>query len=233
MRVYRLLRERILSGGIRPEGKLRPEHQMAKEFGLSVITVRHALKMLQEQGLIERTAGRGTFVRLTRAPKFTLMASDFLGSIRKAAPDMTRRLLKREIVAPPTEVSEALGLLRGEQCLLAERADILHGEPLAYDQAYIPLPLAGEIDDLFLERMDFLDLWLKRSGLAASCVSESIEAAGADEEMSRKLRVDIGTPVLVSRETISDAVGAGLIYFVSYYRGDCFRRVSTTQRAMP
>jgi GntR family transcriptional regulator len=42
--------------------KLRSERDLAEEFGVSYITVRHATAILRERGLIVSIHGRGTFV---------------------------------------------------------------------------------------------------------------------------------------------------------------------------
>lgn len=42
--------------------KLPAERALAEEYGVSYITVRHAMAVLREQGLIVSIHGRGTFV---------------------------------------------------------------------------------------------------------------------------------------------------------------------------
>lgn len=52
--------------GIYPEGlKLPPESQLAEQLGVSRVTLRQALSMLQEDGLVEARQGVGTFIRKT------------------------------------------------------------------------------------------------------------------------------------------------------------------------
>jgi GntR family transcriptional regulator len=232
-RAYNILRERIVSRTIPAGARLAPEHELAGEFGVSRITIRHALKLLQDQGLIDRTAGRGTFVLGSPERKLAIVNTDFVGSIRKQAPQMTRRLLSHTTLVPPPHIAEALGLLKGERCVLAVRADLLRKRPLAYDQAYIPLSFAGSLDKPLLERIDFLDHWLRITGLKMSCISETVEAVGADRTMAKRLRVKAGAPILVSTEIVYDEQGTALIGFLSYYRGDRFKRISTNRMTSP
>jgi len=53
-----------------PGSRLEPEHAMATKFSVSVVTIREALRILASEKLIERHAGRGTFVSES-APAFT------------------------------------------------------------------------------------------------------------------------------------------------------------------
>lgn len=62
-RVYDALKARIASGELPPGGKLPSEKELTDAFSVSGITVKKALNMLAEQGLVARIPGRGTFVR--------------------------------------------------------------------------------------------------------------------------------------------------------------------------
>ncbi len=56
------LRDMVLSGQLRPGEQLHGLRELAQHFGVSVASVRHALTILIEAGLIESRPGRGTFV---------------------------------------------------------------------------------------------------------------------------------------------------------------------------
>lgn len=60
--VYRDLKNKISSGSLRPGDKLDAEKKMENLYGVSAITVKKALSLLGEEGLIERVRGQGTFV---------------------------------------------------------------------------------------------------------------------------------------------------------------------------
>ena len=60
--VYEGLRARIESGDVAVGDKLPTQHELADEFHVSVITVKHALALLQEAGYIERRPRIGSVV---------------------------------------------------------------------------------------------------------------------------------------------------------------------------
>ena len=62
------LRAKILSGDIRPGDKLPSENELTKEYGVSRQTVRKALEILGEEGLVYAEHGRGTFCSLMLPP---------------------------------------------------------------------------------------------------------------------------------------------------------------------
>ncbi len=61
--ISRALRAEIASGTYETSGKLPSEAQLVERFGVSRPTIARALRDLQTEGLIERRAGSGTFVR--------------------------------------------------------------------------------------------------------------------------------------------------------------------------
>ena len=61
--ISRQLLAEIAVGKYRPDGRLPSETQLVKRFGVSRPAVARALRDLQTEGLIERRAGSGTYVR--------------------------------------------------------------------------------------------------------------------------------------------------------------------------
>ena len=85
-KLYNILRDQILDRTFAPGDKLPTEREICDNFGVSRITSRHALRLLEEQGLVERHRGKGTFVRQTRQKKIPIVDWDYTGSLNKAGP---------------------------------------------------------------------------------------------------------------------------------------------------
>src|SRR4051812_1775425 len=64
--VYNVLRAEITAGSFASGQRLPSEAELVKTFGASRITVGRALRDLQQEGLVERRAGSGTYVRRAR-----------------------------------------------------------------------------------------------------------------------------------------------------------------------
>lgn len=65
--IYEDLKRQMMTGGLRPEDKLPSEEEMAQTYSVSKITVKKALELLKEEGLINRVQGQGTFVAVPEA----------------------------------------------------------------------------------------------------------------------------------------------------------------------
>lgn len=57
------LRQRLDAGEWRAAGRMPPERELAEQFGIARNTVRHAISLLESEGLVTRQIGRGTFIR--------------------------------------------------------------------------------------------------------------------------------------------------------------------------
>jgi CheY-like chemotaxis protein len=75
LRVYEALHHAIRSGELPPGTQLPTIPVLASDFGVSPVTVRNVQTRLEEEGLISREVGRGTFV-LAPAPKSVLIVED-------------------------------------------------------------------------------------------------------------------------------------------------------------
>jgi DNA-binding transcriptional regulator YhcF (GntR family) len=67
LRLHRALKEGIEAGRYPPLSQLPKENELAQMHRLSRVTVRKALALLEEEGLLVRVRGRGTFVAQRRA----------------------------------------------------------------------------------------------------------------------------------------------------------------------
>lgn len=92
--IYHVLKADILSGRYSPGSQLPTESELVQRFGVSRVTVRNALALLQREGLLVRIPAKGTFVRREEVPSHTpkliaLLALDvqldFFGKVIRGA----------------------------------------------------------------------------------------------------------------------------------------------------
>ena len=76
--VYTMLRDGLLSGEFAPGAKLPSHTELAAQFGVATLTVRHVLAHLEQEGLVSREHGRGTFARARATPAVLIVEDDAL-----------------------------------------------------------------------------------------------------------------------------------------------------------
>ncbi|WP_102935110.1 GntR family transcriptional regulator [Streptomyces malaysiensis] len=145
------LREAIDKGRFREGDKLPSETELVDHFGVSRMTVRNALSLLQQEGLAVSEHGKGVFVR-PRPPVRRLASDRFARRHRdqgKAAftveaeaagsrPEVDSLEVKEE--RPTPDISARLGSPR--KVLARRRRYLLDGRPVEFATSYLPLDLA-------------------------------------------------------------------------------------------
>lgn len=137
------LRQRVVRGEWLPGTALPAEQALAAEHGVALGTLRRALELLVEQGLIERIHGKGTFVRSGIAGASMLRFFRFGEGVAGQMPDS--RILARTVLAAPAEAARALGLAPGEVALRLQRLRLIDGEPCLLEHIWLPLELFGAL----------------------------------------------------------------------------------------
>lgn len=210
------LRDRILSGHWGPGTVLPTEARLGKEFGISRITVRQALALLDEEGLIRRHQGSGTYVSPHPTRRIPLQI-DYTGSIRAHAPQLRRKVLRFRREGLGREQAGTLGCEAGAAALYAERLDCLGPVPVAYDQAYIAPAYATRLTRSDLARVDFIEVWSRRQRIRIVTCRQTVEAVASSETVANRLGLPAGAPVLRSSELYHAAPSGPAGLFISYY----------------
>ena len=224
--MYNSIRSQILGDHYAAGQKLAPERQICDQYQVSRITARHALRLLVEDGLLERFQGKGTFVKNNKPTKIPITEFGFAKSVKDYAPTLHRNLLENENVNAPTEISNHLQI-DGGKCFLAIRTDVLDEEIVAFDKAYIRLEYSSSMSDELLKQVDFFEKWLKSENLKIAFYHETVEAVEPDSETSSILKIKKSEAVLKSTEIYYDQSNDPIAVFESYYRGDKIKLTST------
>ncbi|NLW85572.1 MAG: GntR family transcriptional regulator [Planctomycetes bacterium] len=214
------LREQILRGHYVPGQRLPCEQELCAQYSLSRVTIRHALRLLTEQGLIERFVKRGTFVRASSPRKLVIRDGDFCASLLEQAPLVERRLRSCRTIAPTAQISALLRLGPDEKCMMFERVDVLGDEPLGFDRAWAPAKLCNRMDESLLLRLDFLFAWLRKLRLKISHTEQTIEAIEAGPVEAQILATAPKAALLKTREVVFTAPVKPVLVVDSFYRGD-------------
>lgn len=207
-----LIKDGIATGRYHPGDQLPTEEALGEAHGVSRVTVRRALKSLEQQGLIERTAGRGTFVS-SKASVLNLPApiAPYLAKVAE------RRVLSRPVVKEFGFVSAALDVRNSLQ--LDEGAEVLRvvrlrmgGElPLVHTTLYLPEGIGRRFKRTDFNRYSLSEL-LAREGHHYSKIDMVTRARLATPSVAKLLHVEIGSALVDVQRIGYDARGMPVEY---------------------
>jgi GntR family transcriptional regulator len=228
--VYRLIADRIASGELEPGQRLPAERILAAQLSVSRVTIRRALQELANDGLIESSVGRGSFVSggpLAEPPN-ALMGFSELGAARGFTP--TARVLSVAVRPAKFEEAELFGVAPGSEIFDLKRLRRLDGVPTAIDRTRIPLSRAPGLAEADFSE-DSLYAVLDAEGAGPVRAEYTVHAAPADTEQAELLDLEIGAPLLVTETTAFDHSGRLVELAVTAYPGDRYRfRATLTRR---
>ncbi|AVG23462.1 GntR family transcriptional regulator [Pontimonas salivibrio] len=197
--------------------RLPAERQLAEEFGVSVMTVRHALGVLADDGWVRRSAGSGTFVSrptVSMGPSLTSFTQDMMR--RGFTPSST--VIRAEVVTPDLDTVTRLGLRPGEMAFLVERLRYADGEPMCHEIGLFPQHLGALLQNQDLEGS--LHRALSEHGVVPRSTQRSVRAVVAMNRECELLDLPINSPALEIVDVFSDALSRPIHYVRSRYRFD-------------
>jgi GntR family transcriptional regulator len=217
------LRDRIKRGVYRPGQQVPTEADLVREFRVSGITVRRAIRDLVLEGLVQGRRGAGVFVRERRRVVRSL-GGDFRESlgdeIRRAGEEPGIRELACALVDAPEDVARRLQLRRGARVYRHEKLVLADGEAVGIDVAYLPRRL-GERVKAGLAR-EFVFPLLLAEGVAIPSIEFAVEGDTMSEAESRLLGLPVGSPALVVHYTPRDRDDRPLLTGRNLTRADRF-----------
>jgi GntR family transcriptional regulator len=214
-----LLTERIESGEWAPGDRLPTEAEFSAQFGVSRVTVRGALLLLVNQGLVERRQGLGTFVGRPKVAHNLLWMyrdgkeiADQGGVIRYELHSLERRL------ATPS-LAQHLALKVGDHVYEAHRSLLADDEPLMLISNWLPAALFPEFETRDFGARTMMTV-LAEYGLTVSHQHKEVEITILDEEEAAYLDVEPSAPALLLTYLNCLADGTPFEYRRTLVRGD-------------
>src|SRR2546422_10253128 len=144
-RIAEALRERIQDGELPPGARLDNQRQLARSFGVTLMTLRQALELLEREHLITRRHGLGTFVAAPSIDYDILQLRRFAGDLTAKGEHVATRLLGTPFAVADRRVAEALKLPARGRVLVLERLRLVDDHPMSLQRSFLPLPLGDEV----------------------------------------------------------------------------------------
>jgi GntR family transcriptional regulator len=221
--VMRDLKEQIVSGKLAPGSRLPSEASLTGRYHVSRVVIRQALQILEDEGLIDRERGRGTFVSQQvvddAAPRITGSLEDLI----HMSPGTTLRVAEFRLVKVTPDLAEVFATALDADLFFVKRVRLVEEKPLAVLTNYIPLEVGARISLNDLTRQPLITLIEQQADVDIEWASQLYEAVAADQEMAELLEVDPLTPLLKLTLTVYSAEGDVVDLARVFYRSDRYK----------
>ena len=217
-RIQTTIRKRIEAGQLKPGDAVASERDLARIHQVSLMTARHALTVLEQEGMVERRRGVGTFVA---APKihFNKLVSFTEQMASRSLPGRSK-ILFAKVMDMEQEIAARLSLPGASSVLKLERLRLASNEPFALETCYLSAEKFSDLVSAPLERESLFAVLERNYGVKLGYADEEIDATAADPRTAELLGVTRKSPVLRIRQVTYSIQGQATIYMLGFYRSD-------------
>lgn len=230
--IYAMLRERIRAGEFPVGSNLPTEAEFCDEFGVSRYTVREALRMLVNQGMLARRQGSGSEVIATEPNRNFVHQVRSLADLFQYALDTHLDIRTIRTIRLPARIAAAVGGEAGSPWLEIKSVRRTHkgGEPICVTHSYIPDRLAW-IEPAIPDCVGPLYALLEeRSGETITSASQEIGAEPMSKAIANALGREVDAVSLRLLRRYSSRSGT-LIASFNWHPGDSFTYSMDLQRS--
>ncbi len=232
--IYQQIAEAIaslLASGVLPPGYiLPPERVLCAQFGISRMTLRQAMSLLDREGLINSRRGVGTVVTHSRLRKQEQEALSFSEEIRARGGRPESRLISFELAIPTPPVRDFFELHELQKVYEVQRVRLKDGEPLALEFARLPERLCPGLERFDLARSSLYEILEQSYGIRTQTCEEEISAEIPNSQQRKLLSLPARTAVLVINRKAYMEDGRPLELTRSVYRGDRYSAIVHSAR---
>ncbi len=216
-----LLREKIVNREYRPGDQIPPEYELVRIYGVSRMTVRQAIAGLEEEGLIRKEPGRGTFVRDDAlAFRGDLELDRSIEDLISMGQATSVRLLDlRETEATPREARD-LEIPEDSPVIRCTRLRLLGDQPYCYIVNHVPIEIGRRIPESNWHRGSVLRFIESELGIPLRIAKQRVRATLADAGLAQSLDARIGAPLLLVDYDIRTDDDRPVEMAELYYRSD-------------
>jgi len=216
-----ILEAEIASGRIGTGERLPSEAELCNRYGVSRTVVRQTLSDLENESLIVRFKGRGSFVAGPKTSEHLVQSLTSLHEdVQARGQKLETKVLRLETEPVSPYVADILKLAPGTEIVLLERLRIVDGVPWQLTTAYLPYALCAPVLELDMSQRSLYEVLEQHLGLELHRGRRSVEAGLADKIVAEHLAIRENDPVLVLSGSTYLADGRPIEHFVGIHRGD-------------
>ena len=223
------LRRRLAGGGAGRAARLPSEFALATEFHVSRETLREALALLRDEGLIYSLVGRGT-VASPGHRQVGVRITQPINEPYVAGRPSVLQVLEQGLVEAPAEVSRALGVPARSQVFRYRSLRTIRGRAFRYGRVYLPREIAARLDLSRPPELTVSERVEREAGIRLIRAQQVVVATAAPAEVARRFGLPTGSPVRMFRRVYFQDTGRPAEFVLEYQNSARFPYEETLVR---
>ncbi|MHA6687468.1 GntR family transcriptional regulator [Mesorhizobium sp. A556] len=232
VQVASVMRQRIDTGFWLEGDKISTLEELEREFAVARVTVRQAIELLREEGLLDAQQGRGTFVSgKPKHNRWLNLATDFDSMISSIKENVIKRVHIEEDVPLP-ELTEGEGKL-AEGYAFLRSVQYNNDEPFSVVNLYLDQKIFAKGRDLF-SHVAALPNIAEMDDISITHAHQTVTIGVADPETAELLKIGLGEPTADCRLVLVDDNDVAIYIANIHYHKSCFAlRIDLLEKTGP
>jgi len=223
LQVQATLKEMIDNLEFGPGEKIPSERELSEQLGVSRMTVRRAVEKLVEQGALQRSSTRGTYVREPGVVRHigSIPLEGLSQLLREEGAVPGSRLMSFEVTRAPRKVAERLNMRVGEPLVVVRRLRLANGEPFCIETSYLPQAMVPGLAAADLqEGASLYEILAQRYGIQPAGYESTLSISPATPEEAALLGIRPDCSIMMMRSVVHDTAGRQIEYLKSVNHPD-------------
>lgn len=230
-----IIENKINNGELKAKDQLPSERELGEKYNISRITVRQAIALAEQEGLVKRVHGIGTFVVGPKIKQELQVVDTFQSTVEQQGLIASTKLIKSNTITSDFQLSRILNLEMMSKVFNMQLVGLGNDSPIVYYDTYFPYELGVTVNEFARKLMEenkpfsTLDLYkMTQNEYKPTHSEQTIEAIDANDFMADVLHINPNFSLL----KITSIIYQGTIpleYKEAFYRADKYKFFITRQ----
>jgi len=206
------------------------EGELARQLGISKMTVRQAFQSLRQEGFLLVKKGKRPIIGAGRVRKNVQELRGFSEEMSRRGLRPSSKLLSIRSTTPDAETLLALRLTETDRVYQIQRLRYANNQLVGLETSHLPVSLFLSLEKHNLEKTSLYSVLENSYGVKLQWSEEQLEAVPANKEEATLLAVAPEAPLFFVRRTVYTAEDLPVEYCRSRFRGDRYTATVMSHR---
>lgn len=218
--IYEDLYKLIEEGKFEDGDKFPSDNELVSRYSVSRGTIREAIRLLFQQGLLVRQQGKGTFVTKNKMEQDAKRLMGFTELMKTYGITPSAVIIEKNVKFPNPHVKNVLHLSDEQKIVKIKRLRFGNNEPLIIERSYFVHNLFKEIEKEDFENDSIYRILYEKTNIRLGEAKQSIEAITLISDDAKLLKIPTGSPALLLKRIIKTTKDEYFQYSEDIYRTD-------------
>ncbi|MGI8313611.1 GntR family transcriptional regulator [Halobacillus mangrovi] len=221
-RIAQQIKDEIEKGNWREGEAIPTEKHLSEQYNASRVTIRQAIKVLVEEGLLEKIQGSGTYVKEQKIEHNIFELLSFTEEMRKLNKEPVNHILDFQLIEPPDYIRRRLQLAPDEKVFYVRRQRLVDEVPYVLEDTYLPVSLFPDLSYSIMKgsKYDYIE---KVVGMKIKDSFQEVIPVLPSKDVAEALNVDASMPILKMQSYSVFVDGTIFEYSENHFKSDEYK----------